>query len=587
MPVNPDPGSTLSTAFNVGALTAIPKEFADAVGTSDAYDYYRLSLNVRSQLNLALTGSTAGGDADLYLFNSTGQLLNGSYQNGSDEAVNQTLNAGTYYVRVTKFIGDTDYILRLSATPASPTSTPSNLLPTEVDLGSLSAFPVLRTGTVDDLDTVDVYRFSVGTASNFSVSLTGLTADLDLRLFQDKNGNGIVDAGEELARSQLSDTTAESIRQTLAAGNYFLQVYQYSGESSYTLNLEAPAISGPIDPDPGNTLATAEVQTSASFSRPQGVDASDRDDFYAFTVNQPGIFTASLTGLTGDADVRLIQDSNNNGTIDPGEIRAWQWERGIGSESIRSFLTAGGYFIQVSNYNNQTANYSLATNFTPATQDDRRFSIQLNLGTGLTGLTPQALNTITEAAQFWERVISHSSFNGPQVLTINVNGIYSDEGFLAEAGPETFALDANGRSMPTSGTATINTRSQGIFNRFPQVLAAAMRHEFGHILGLGTLWEGNGRNFINRFNSTYRANTYAGWAYGELKGTFLQTAIPVEPGVYQHWDESVFVTELMTPDGEEPLTPQPLSQMTIAALRDLGYRINYGTAEPYTLPVRT
>jgi len=29
----------------------------------------------------------------------------------------------------------------------------------------------------------------------------------------------------------------------------------------------------------------------------------------------------------------------------------------------------------------------------------------------------------------------------------------------------------------------------------------------------------------------------------------------------------------------------PLSQLTVASLRDIGWNVNYGAAEPYTLPI--
>lgn len=56
----------------------------------------------------------------------------------------------------------------------------------------------------------------------------------------------------------------------------------------------------------GNTLGTARNITvgaiTSTFS--DGIGYGDTNDFYRFTVDQSGIFTANLTGLTGDADIR-------------------------------------------------------------------------------------------------------------------------------------------------------------------------------------------------------------------------------------------------------------------------------------------
>jgi hypothetical protein len=295
------------------------------------------------------------------------------------------------------------------------------------------------------------------------------------------------------------------------------------------------------------------------------------------------VFTANLTGLTGDADVKLIQDRNNNGQIDQGEVLSWQWERGTRNESIRRFLSPGTYFVKVVGYNNQAANYSLATNFAAADQDNRRFAIQLNFGQGLQNLNAAARNAITEAGRFWEQVITHSSFDRPQTLTVNVQGTFRNDSVLAFAGPTQVAAAANNRRLPTSGSATINTRYSADYNRTPSFLRDTMVHELGHVLGIGTLWESVGQNLIDRRSVTYRANSNAGWAYGELLGSFTPTAVPVEPNVFGHWDEGRFRAELMTPIAEAPGVPTPLSQLTIASLRDLGWNVNYGAAAPYAL----
>jgi hypothetical protein len=376
--------------------------------------------------------------------------------------------------------------------------------------------------------------------------------------------------------SQLSFTVAEGI-------DYILQAttFEKGATGGYTLTTKIASIPDPLDP--GNTLGTAKAQTSAVFSNNQQVNASDRDDFYSFNVAESGIFTANLSALSGDADVRLIQDSNNNGVIDQGEVLGWQWERGTGNESIRRFLSAGNYFLQVMSYNNQTANYSVATTFTAATSDPLSFSIKVNFGQGLGSLSTEALNAITEAAKVWEKIIPYSTFTNSQVLTIDVTGdTFGKDEFLAFAGPKTFASDALGNQMTISGASTINTSLANTYNSDPSFLKETMVHEFGHVLGIGTLWSDFGRDLINFSDATYSANTYAGWAYGELKGTFLQTVVPVQKGVFGHWDEDVFDNELMSPVAEANF--ELLSQLTIASLKDIGWNVNYGGAEPYSLP---
>ncbi|MBE9014032.1 pre-peptidase C-terminal domain-containing protein, partial [Pseudanabaenaceae cyanobacterium LEGE 13415] len=354
------------------------------------------------------------------------------------------------------------------------------------------------------------------------------------------------------------------------------------------------------------TIATAEIQAPV-FTRQDRVDAGNTSDFYRFTIGQSGVFTAGLTGLTGDADVRLIQDRNGNGSIENGEILAWQWERGVANESIRRFLAPGTYYVQVLSYNNQAADFTLSTNFTAGASDPQQFQINLTFADSLAGLNSAARDAISQAARFWEGVIvGASAITRSNILPIAIDGQSltaqdgtADTGTLALSGPS-LTLDAADNIVITRGTSTLNLRRIAEFNSNPLYLRDIMIHEFAHVFGFGTIWQplefsftdGSkllaGKNWINRSNATYRADSYAGWAYGDLLGTFTGTAIPIEPQIFFHWDESRFDTELMTPFAETPGTPMPMSSLTLGALRDLGWNVNFGAVQPYTLPaVRT
>jgi hypothetical protein len=49
-----------------------------------------------------------------------------------------------------------------------------------------------------------------------------------------------------------------------------------------------------------------------------------------------------------------------------------------------------------------------------------------------------------------------------------------------------------------------------------------------------------------------------------------------------HWRDTVFSNELMTGFVSNP--PNPLSRLTVASLKDLGYVVDLTKAEPYSLP---
>ncbi|MBO1350728.1 MAG: hypothetical protein EBE86_026645 [Hormoscilla sp. GUM202] len=97
------------------------------------------------------------------------------------------------------------------------------------------------------------------------------------------------------------------------------------------------------------------------------------------------------------------------------------------------------------------------------------------------------------------------------------------------------------------------------------------------------------RNLVteDETNPVYNADTFAGIAYGELLETFEPTALELTRGAssgsdLSHWRENVFGNEMMTDSGSAGIN-ELLGSITIGAMRDLGFNVNYGAAEPYRL----
>jgi len=94
---------------------------------------YRLRLTQRSSVNLAL--SNLKTNADLMLLGRSGKVIDRSSRNGQTaESIAQTLDAGTYYIRVERQQGKTSYRLNISLDQVEPTDvelvpTPSSLSP--------------------------------------------------------------------------------------------------------------------------------------------------------------------------------------------------------------------------------------------------------------------------------------------------------------------------------------------------------------------------------------------------------------------------------------------------------------------------
>jgi hypothetical protein len=97
------------------------------------------------------------------------------------------------------------------------------------DLGSLSATPNLKSGTVNATDPVDFYQFTVTRPSNLSLNLVNLSTagDTDLAIL-DSNGNVV-------ASSNNPGFRPESIRQALTAGTYRIRIRILTGATQYLL----------------------------------------------------------------------------------------------------------------------------------------------------------------------------------------------------------------------------------------------------------------------------------------------------------------------------------------------------------------
>ena len=110
-----DLGSVLGSAYNIGILNH-PLTYTDFVGYSDTSDLYRFSVSSQSSFNLSLNGLSV--DTYVELLDSNGERIATSNNSGTTgEWLDGHLAAGTYYVGVNQYGGNTDYRLGLSATP--------------------------------------------------------------------------------------------------------------------------------------------------------------------------------------------------------------------------------------------------------------------------------------------------------------------------------------------------------------------------------------------------------------------------------------------------------------------------------------
>ncbi|HEX6039638.1 leishmanolysin-related zinc metalloendopeptidase [Longimicrobium sp.] len=175
------------------------------------------------------------------------------------------------------------------------------------------------------------------------------------------------------------------------------------------------------------------------------------------------------------------------------------------------------------------------------------------------------------------------------VIVVRVENIDGVSGILGSASP---CFIRNPGNQPLLGTMRFDAadmeemESEGL-------LENVIRHEMGHVLGIGSLWSFRGflanpspvggpvldtyytgSNGIAGFN-LIGGNTYTGGQKVPVENDAPAGTINV------HWRESVLANELMT--GYANTGSMPLSQLTARSLVDMGYTVNTSSADPFFL----
>jgi subtilisin family serine protease len=345
---------------NLGVLTG-QQALSGRVSTDRPDRYYRIELATDAKLHLELSQLESDANLKLYRQNKDGsktQLASSTKAGKKPEEINRDrLSAGVYVVRV-KYAGSgqTDYTLKAMADRAGETLT------TARDLGTLGQKSV--TDFVGDADIEDYYRFAVNQPSNLKVAIAQLQGSVALEIGQDRNGNGEIETDEILQSVMGARNGDISIEQPLLEGTYYLRINGEVGETNYKLDLAATAAPLAVDRG-GNTLAQAydmgELTSKKNYE--DFVGTLDPDDYYRFELKQTRRLKVTLSGLSIDADLQLIQDLNQNGKVDINEYEVLEYPfvGGNEPETIDTGLSPGVYYLRVAQYAGDTAYKLTAT----------------------------------------------------------------------------------------------------------------------------------------------------------------------------------------------------------------------------------
>lgn len=172
-------------------------------------------------------------------------------------------------------------------------------------------------------------------------------------------------------------------------------------------------------------------------------------------------------------------------------------------------------------------------------------------------------------------------------LVIRISDIDGSGGTLAQAGPCASRTDPQ-TNIQTSASGIVTIDEADINN--PD-LEQIVTHEVGHALGIGIKQLSGWGSNVNRLNTIdpFHGGSHTTAAFNDLGGkAYLSDGVPVANTGGQgtsgaHWREANFDSELMT--GFINPGSNPLSRVSLAALKDFGYPVDLSAADSYSLPM--
>lgn len=356
--------STTSVGVLSGTLVS-QNDFT--VTSSDPTDVFRFSLNQPRQIGLFLHDMTA--DADLYLYRDNN---NNGLVDSSDSLLRQSIADGTTTDNIDYSATSGNYLAQVRRYASVPSITYDLDLSSNFDIGSLGSSVISRdNNSVSASDPADLFELDFQGARNLNTNLHNISSgdDVDLYLYRDSNNNGIFDSNDAaLTSATVGGNGDDLINYRTSSGgvtNYFVQARRYSGPESATYNLDfsQTELTAP------NNLLGVENQLgnlNGDITRSQeAVSNSDMADIYAFQLsNYEGVNIRldGMSGISADADIRLIRDFNNDRIIQSNEILRSSTYGGTTPDVISNFNDTGSFYLQVDRYYNATGTVP-ATNY--------------------------------------------------------------------------------------------------------------------------------------------------------------------------------------------------------------------------------
>ena len=223
------------------------------------------------------------------------------------------------------------------------------------------------------------------------------------------------------------------------------------------------------------------------------------------------------------------------------------------------------------------------------------FTITVSFTTPI-NLTPTQQDVFAQAAARWEEIIvgdlpdvvdpATGQIIDDVLIEASAQDIDGVNGILGEAGPTDLRPGVDG--LPWKGIMEFDSADLDQLEQDGDLLDVII-HEMAHVLGFGILWARQGLIEGAGSIDPIFVGTNAVREYNTIFG-LSASGVPVENTGGQgtrdgHWRKTIFGDELMT-GTLSPDTTRPISAVTVGQFEDLGYKVDYAAADPFTPPVR-
>lgn len=247
------------TIFDLGTVRSSTKTqqsimFADG---STKRDVFKFNVDSFKNVNISTTGSSqvfssfslalfrdtnGNGNLDFFELAPSNRIRlsdSGRSPNEANEVVNTNLAPGTYFAEAKAFtFSNIDYTLRARSSTigtANPLTTP------EFQIGQISK-DLRRGDRVNNSDTADNFAFTLDGNSSLNIGVRELgtkKGDVNIRVVQDLNADGVVNRGDRIVRGTSSNKgNIDTISGLTGAGDYILQVCQTSGNTRFGVKFD-------------------------------------------------------------------------------------------------------------------------------------------------------------------------------------------------------------------------------------------------------------------------------------------------------------------------------------------------------------